>query len=215
MDGLVSIVQRELDAAKEDPLRLLQLQNNLYGCFLVMEDIGDRILYLTDSHILKGEHLTIDLTRNFSQIGLRYGFAMDARVQLHPVDEAYQQAWIDWFHVIDHTHDAAKVDATEDALNKVLQTSVSADMAFFVHASETGTLSQEWITKLLDVLETERPTTPPSPPPQENALTHAKTESPMIRSASRRLARTRRHVSSANVQLVVSKKGLAKTRRRV
>lgn len=223
MDTLVSVVTQQLVAAKDQPLRSLQLQNHLYGCFLVMEDIADRILYLTGDRLM-GEHLSIDLTQRISQIGLRYGFVMDTRAQLDSVDKAYQDAWIQWFRAIDETHEMAKVDATEDALNAVLRTHVGEDMAFFANASETGSLSQAWISKLLALLDPESATEdvspPPSPPPQENALSHAQTESPMIRSSRRRLAHTRRRQAAdgsvaAVASLPSTKRALGKTRRRV
>jgi len=122
----------------------------------------------------------------------------------------YKDIWIKTFKEIDIARDINEVDKIEDQLIAVIQRTVSADNAFFVSALETGSLPQEWIEKVLLLINPPR-----VPSPTENdvevektALTKATAEKPL--NTRRRLATTRR----ANPKVTTStKKNLAKTRR--
>jgi hypothetical protein len=217
MEKLLTVVKQQLEAASAHPLHSLRLQNHMYGCFLVMEDIAERVLYVTEEDVLKGEHLSISPAEMCSQIGFRYGFLMDHRAQLDDRDASlaeYRDAWWDWFRVIDTHHDLSEVDATENAINELLRTVVPSHLAFFVNASESGVLSQEWISRFLEWVTPSSPPSPPSPP-IVSALATAQTETPLHR-PRRRLARTRRAPSvSASVSASATpsvRRALAKTR---
>ena len=57
------------------------VQNHLYGCFIIMEDIAQHKVNV-DGTIISTPKFTFDLDKQFSEIGLRYGFAMDTKLAL-------------------------------------------------------------------------------------------------------------------------------------
>jgi hypothetical protein len=199
----------------------LKLQNHIYGCFIIMEDLAQEGVNLTDT-ILSTSKYSFDLDKQFSMIGVRYGFAMDTQLLLNTFSPEYHNTWIQYFKDIHSAKDIKDVDNIEDCLIEVVQSHVKPDEAFFVTALETGSLPQEWIEKVLNLI------TPPvtsvgvilekelekglekDEEVLETALTKATAEKPLI--ARRYLAITRRaHLKTDLPPL--KKKALAKTRR--
>ena len=177
----------------------LKLQNHIYGCFIIMEDIAQHVVDVSGG-ILSTPKFTFDSDKQFSDIGLRYGFAMDTKLALDTFTSEYKEAWLQYFTDIDISQDIAEVDKIEDALIEIVQTIVKGDDAFFVNALNTGTLPQEWIEKVLLLIN------PPDVEVEKTAISAATTEKPLAR---RRLATTRRAKGTG----VSNKKLLAKTRR--
>ena len=177
----------------------LRLQNHIYGCFIVMEDIAQHTIDISGT-TLSTPKFTFDCDKQFNEIGLRYGFAMDTKLALDTFTSEYKEAWLQYFTDIDISQDIAEVDKIEDALIEIVQTIVKGDDAFFVNALNTGTLPQEWIEKVLLLIN------PPDVEVEKTAISAATTEKPLAR---RRLATTRRAKGTG----VSNKKLLAKTRR--
>ena len=187
----------------------LKIQNHIYGCFIVMEDIAQGVVDLSGS-IISTPKYSFDFDKQFSDIGLRYGFAMDSKLVLDTFNPEYKETWLQYFRDIDIARDINESDSIEDAIIEVVQGLVKPDEAFFIQALESGSLPQEWIEKVLLLINPPR-----VPSPTENdvevektALTKATAEKPL--NTRRRLATTRR----ANPKVTTStKKNLAKTRR--
>lgn len=147
---LIKIVQQQLAGSKK---HLLQIQNHIYGCFIIMEDIAQK-LYTLSGTILSGTNFTLDLDAQFAEIGIRFGFIMDTKLMLETVLPKYKSAWLVQF--ASHAdHDLDKVDAMEDALIDMIKDTVCEEDAFFLHALDKGTLPQEWVTKVLSILNGE------------------------------------------------------------
>ena len=147
---LIKIVQQQLAGSKK---HLLQIQNHIYGCFIIMEDIAQK-LYTLSGTILSGTNFTLDLDTQFAEIGIRFGFIMDTKLMLETVLPEYKSAWLAQF--ASHAdHDLDKVDAMEDALIDMIKDTVCEEDAFFLHALDKGTLPQEWVTKVLTILNGE------------------------------------------------------------
>ena len=147
---LIKIVQQQLAGSKK---HLLQIQNHIYGCFIIMEDIAQK-LYTLSGTILSGTNFTLDLDAQFAEIGIRFGFIMDTKLMLETVLPEYKSAWLAQF--ASHAdHDLDKVDAMEDALIDMIKDTVCEEDAFFLHALDKGTLPQEWVTKVLSILNGE------------------------------------------------------------
>ena len=200
----------------------LKLQNHIYGCFIIMEDLAQGGVNLTDT-ILSTPKYSFDLDKQFSTIGVRYGFAMDTHLVLETFSSEYYTTWIQYFKDIYSAKDIKDVDNIEDCIIEVVQSCVKSDDAFFITALETGNLPQEWIEKVLNLI------TPSVTPVAvilekkelekekekdeevlETALTKATAEKPLI--TRRYLAITRRaHLKTDLPPL--KKKALAKTRR--
>lgn len=187
----------------------LKIQNHIYGCFLMMEDIAQRVVTVSDT-ILSTPKFSFDFDKQFGEIGIRYGFAMDTKLILDDFQPEYKASWIQYFKDIDLAQDIAEVDKIEDTIIQIIQEQIKPEDAFFINATETGSLSQEWIDKVLSLLN---PPQPPSPSDKDDevktAVSQAITEKPL--NTRRRLATTRR-ANKPGVS-TPSKKTLAKTRR--
>jgi len=180
----------------------LKLQNHIYGCFIVMEDIAQHTIDISGT-TLSTPKFTFDYDKQFNEIGLRYGFAMDTKLTLDIFTPEYKATWLQYFKDIDIAQDINEVDKIEDCLIEVVQSLVKAEENFFISALETGSLPQEWIEKVLNLIN---PPIEKEIEVEKTAISTAVTEKPL---AKRRLATTRRigQKSTSN------KKSLAKTRR--
>jgi len=190
---LKTAVQHEL--SNRIGISSLIVQNHIYGCYLIMEDIANKVLEFSDG-CLKNGSFTLDLTQNFSKIGIRYGFLMDTKLVLDSVESAYQEEWIKIFEQLQSRHDIEEVDQIEDVLNELIQKTIPSDDSFFLHALESGRLPQEWMDKVLQLFEAPTP-----------LISQAKTEKNPVRKTY--LSTTRRHKPI----VVPQKKSLASTRR--
>ena len=180
----------------------LKLQNHIYGCFIVMEDIAQHTIDISGT-TLSIPKFTFDCDKQFNEIGLRYGFAMDTKLILDTFTPEYKATWLQYFKDIDIAQDINEVDKIEDCLIEVVQSLVKTEENFFISALETGSLPQEWIEKVLNLIN---PPLEKEIEVEKTAISTAVTEKPL---AKRRLATTRRigQKSTSN------KKSLAKTRR--
>jgi hypothetical protein len=213
----------------------LKIQNHIYGCFIIMEDLAQGGITLSGT-VLSTPKYSFDLDKQFSMIGVRYGFAMDTHLVLETFSTEYHNTWIQYFKGIYLAKDIKDVDNIEDCLIEAVQTCVKPDEAFFVAACGGGSLPQEWIEKVLNLIHplpviTTTDTTEATKVAekekdekeekdeevQKTALTHAITEKPL--SVRRYLATTRRsnpNTSNPNTIVVsLKKKVLAKTRRQI
>jgi hypothetical protein len=180
----------------------LKIQNHIYGCFILMEDIAQKTVTTTET-IISTKTFIFDFDKRFNEIGIRYGFAMDTKLILDTYNSEYKECWIQCFKDIATSTDINEVDKIEDCLIEIIQTNVKADDAFFLNALESGSLSQEWIEKILLLLN-------PQSEAQNNddevivksAISNAISEKPI-----KRLSTTRR------AHKIIKKKALAKTRR--
>jgi hypothetical protein len=116
-----------------------------------MEDLAQGGVNLSGT-LLSTPKYSFDLDKQFSTIGVRYGFAMDTQLLLDTFSPEYHNTWIQYFKDIYSAKDIKNVDNIEDCLIEVVQSCVKADEAFFVTALETGSLPQEWIEKVINLL---------------------------------------------------------------
>jgi len=192
----------------------LQLQNHIYGCFIIMEDIAQKTVELAD-HQLVGPSYSFDIYQHFSEIGVRYGFVMDTKLIVQSVSDTYRDAWLQTFKDLSVLQDVEYVDSTEECLIDLIQQHVPAEEAYFIRALDTGSLPQVWVQKVLNLLLEKKADEEPA----VTAVSRAVTEKPITRAAiktgsqalgkAKHLAHTRRHVVASD------KKYLAKTRRAV
>jgi hypothetical protein len=145
-DPLYQAVRTHLSSVRGLPS--LRLQNHLYGCYLLLEDIVQKNVTLSGT-VVQSQHVTFDLNKQFSEIGLRYGFAMDTQLLLNPCPSDYQEAWV---HVFTTMSSLEEVDVLEESLNEIIQKAVPAEEGFFVSTAETGTLPPKWVDRALSLL---------------------------------------------------------------
>lgn len=201
MDGapLASIIREQLKGSTG--LASLQLQNHIYGCFIIMEDIAQQSATLTENQLVSS-NVILSLDQDFDRIGLQFGFVMNSKLGLSSVHPNYQAEWCKIFRELSSIE---QVDALEDTIIEVMHESVSAEDAYFSQALETGSLPKEWLTKIIGLLNPSETT--PIDEPQISAIGLANIEKnrPIKKG---RLATTRRS------KPVPVKAPLATTRRR-
>jgi hypothetical protein len=146
MEALYHTVRTHLSSARG--LSSLRLQNHLYGCYLLLEDIVQKNVTLVGTTVQR-QHGTFDLNKQFAEIGLRYGFAMDTQLLLTPCPPDYQTAWV---HIFTTLTSLEEVDALEEKVNEIIQEVVPAEDGFFVNTAETGTLPPQWVDRALSLL---------------------------------------------------------------
>ena len=182
----------------------LQLQNHIYGCFIMMEDIAQKTVELVD-HQLVGPSYSFDIYEHFSEIGVRYGFVMDTKLIVQSVSDVYRDAWLQTFKDLAMLQDIEYVDSTEECLIDLIQKLIPEQDAYFIQALKTGSLPQLWVQKVLTLLLEKKVDEEPA----TTAVSRAITEKPMTRMPVK--------VGSQQSQLQVLGKGkhLAYTRRHV
>ena len=210
---LKTAIQQQLTSASG--ITSLQLQNHIYGCFIMMEDIAQKTVELAD-HQLVGPSYSFDIYQHFSEIGVRYGFVMDTKLILESVPDSYRDAWLQTFKDLSVIQDVQYVDSTEECLIDLIQQHVPAEESYFIKALDTGSLPQLWVQKVLTLLLPEKKV---EEQPVETAVSRAVTEKPITKAPvkaapqgvgkPKHLAYTRRHVVASD------KTYLAKTRRAV
>ena len=129
----------------------LKVQNHIYGCFIIMEDIAEPKVDVSGT-IISTPKFIFDFDKQFDEIGIRYGFIMDTKLILDSFNQEYKNVWIEYFKSIDLTQDIKEVDKIEDCLIETIQNITSAEDAFFINSLETGSLSHEWLDKVINLL---------------------------------------------------------------
>jgi hypothetical protein len=210
-------------------LNSLKIQNHIYGCYVLMEDISQGKLSLEFGKLI-GPKISFDVTDRFEEIGIRFGFLTDTKLILNNCLADYKAKWLALFSELSHSHSVEKSDAVEDTVNEIIVKKISAEDAFFLNAIETGMLPHEWLDRAISLLTGRAlspagmaPLSPASAsaqeeevPVEDSAITHAHTEKAIHHSTKRKaLATTRRHKETDAVAVAVApkKKWLNVTRR--
>jgi hypothetical protein len=206
-------------------LNSLKIQNHIYGCYVVMEDISQGILTVEGGKLI-GSKLSFDLEGRFEELGVRFGFLADTKLILDDCLAEYKNAWMALFAELSKSRAIDKSDAVEDAVNEIIVKEIKEENAFFVNAIDTGMLPHEWLDRAISLL-TGRALSPSGAkeeavtalsqeeevPVEDTAISHAHTEKAILHTTKRKpLASTRRH-KEAVVTVVPKKKWLNVTRR--
>ena len=208
---LENIIRQQFTCANS--LQSLKIQNHIYGCFILMEDIAENTVSLTENSIT-GSGFSFDLDTQFENIGLRYGFVLDTKLALDSFLPEYKTQWLHHFKTCGISQNIKDVDICEDSIITIIQQHVKEEHNFFVNALQTGVLSQEWVGKILIMLTTntedvDSVATVPSASVEDNKLTVSQIEKHI--SKKNPLSKTKRQ----QVHTLPSKKYLAKTRRAI
>ncbi len=136
----------------------LRIQNHIYGCFLIMEDIAQQVISLNEFNLVYPDDTNKDkkefsLEQCFSKIGLQYGFIMDKKLELESFNTEYKAMWLDCFKVADLTHDISLVDDVEDVIIQMLTDIIPENEAFLINALDTGSLTDECVWRVLNLLD--------------------------------------------------------------
>lgn len=153
MDSGALIASLRAAFADRQGVASLILQNHLYGCFIVMEDLAQGVLELAEGH-LTGNALYLNLDTQFGHIGVRYyGFSMDGKAILVDLPPGYAEAWKELFVAAERTKDMMAVDRVEEEVMEVLEGVVHPSDRYFMNALEhEGNLSPDWVERALYLL---------------------------------------------------------------
>jgi hypothetical protein len=144
---LTTFIKEELTRA--DIATSLLLQNHIYGCFILCEDIAEHVLDPLD-YITR-----VDI--EFHKIGMEDGFIRNEQVILSdsfPRLKEYKELWRVCFDYINKTYNTSCIDTMEDTISLLIQSSTTADNSFYIKALETGELPSEIEKKALIILQT-------------------------------------------------------------
>jgi len=211
LNHIKSVIEKELQSNKG--LLSLTLQNHIYGCFILAEDISLKSLTLDPNGQLAGPKINFSVKKQFSTIGLHFGFVLDTKLRLLYSKE-YRETWIAIFLHVATTCDNAWVDNLEDLIIEVIRNTVEPNDAFFMNALETGSLTHEWIERALSLLNNNEITDSDEDITDESVttvLSEANTEKAVkkpLKSIMKPLAVTQRKREEQN-----NKKNFAYTRR--
>ena len=147
MDRLKAIIAKQLQVG---PLELLQVQNHIYGCFILMEDIAGKPNALQGYNYVNANY-TFNIDEQFEEIGIRYGFLMDTKLIYESYPPEYKAAWLEIYKGLGQKT-IEDSDRIEDDIIELIKTSVAPEMAFFLHAINTGSLPQEWLHSVIKIL---------------------------------------------------------------
>jgi hypothetical protein len=184
----IAIIQKQYEQPTEY-LSTIALQNHLYGCFILMEDIAQgNLLYDGEyiksvNHNKTSESYRLSLDRDFAQIGIRYGFIFDTKLILEDCLPAYKSMWLSIFKTLSVSKKIEEVDAIEDAIIAWIQKTIVAEDAFFMNALETSNLSQVWLGKALGFLLEDSPSVTPSSTTLLRALSEKPKAMPAVTNA--------------------------------
>ena len=212
MDRIKAIIAKQLQVG---PLELLQVQNHIYGCFILMEDIAGKPNVLQGYNYVNANY-TFNIDEQFEEIGIRYGFLMDTKLIYESYPPEYKAAWLEIYKGLGQKT-IEDSDRIEDVIIELIKTSVAPEMAFFLHAINTGSLPQEWLHSVIKILTGKTYVVKADAVKADDVKTvsvNAETEhSPnglanaVIEKQTKRFRTTKRYHS------IVIKKPLAKTRR--
>lgn len=147
MDQLKIILEQELSNASE--LYSLQLQNHIYGCFIIMEDIAENKWNLNGTKLIKNDY-EFNIDTQFNQIGIRYGFLMDTKL-IHEFPSHYKELWLNIIQ--DSTLSFETIDLIEDIIIDIIK-QLPSEVTYLINALDTGSLSHDWIDKVILLLHT-------------------------------------------------------------
>lgn len=212
MDRLKAIIAKQLQVG---PLELLQVQNHIYGCFILMEDIAGKPNALQGYNYVNANY-TFNIDEQFEEIGIRYGFLMDTKLIYESYPPEYKAAWLEIYKGLGQKT-IEDSDRIEDVIIELIKTSVAPEMAFFLHAINTGSLPQEWLHSVIKILTGKTYVVKADAVKADDVKTvsvNAETEhssnglaNAVIEKQTKRFRTTKRYHS------IVIKKPLAKTRR--
>jgi hypothetical protein len=227
---LESVVLTELH--DKHGLDSLKAQNHLYGCFIVMEDIAESAIKKEGTMVTSEDSLVFDLDTQFSEIGIRYGFAMDTNLEYVHHSPEYKAAWLECFDSLGVSRDISVVEGIEDSINTIIQNNVKPEDAYFMNSLEQGILPKVWQDKVIKLILGSKPPKPVLEKEEElptNHLSHANVEKPMLEKHTgdrqslsvvtaahkqRTLHKTRRNRPKDAVP-ITAKKTVSKTRRSI
>ena len=147
----ISSIIKDYICANET-VELLRIQNHIYGCLIIAEDIVSKKINCINNVIVAPKYES-NIDKYFSYIGLRYGFLLDTKLILRSYPMTYKVAWLEIFKTLAKSHDVNVLDELEEAIIDVVITHISKDDNFFIAALDSGSLPQEHFSAILHIIQ--------------------------------------------------------------
>jgi hypothetical protein len=187
----------------------VKLQNHIYGCFVLMEDIAQGHVDVLDHTVQYSDPITeFNYDTQFSNIGIKYGFVSNDNLTLTEYNSEYKNIWMECFHTMDLLQDITFSDKIEDILINAINSQISSNDNYFNIALENGTLTDDAINKLTEMLKINEEV-----PPTHSASVEAASYEKVIKSHHHKRQQHTRRKKSGNAVPVNKKKILHLTRR--
>lgn len=123
---------------------VLRFQNHLYGCFSVLEILGEETAAV--------ERNIFDASFSFHTVGPMFGFIDDTRAEFSAWSTKYQNAWKDIWATLGSHQKLDEIDALERTVFNTVS-DASNCFQFFMYAADNGGLSDELAEKAAKLLE--------------------------------------------------------------
>lgn len=183
-------------------LNSLKIQNHIYGCYVIMEDISQGRIRISDMNLIISK-LKFNLDTQFAEIGFRFGFMSDTHLYLDSYQPEYKNAWLATFTELAQINSLEKSDAIEDAINEIIVREIAPTNAFFLNALDGGMLPYDWLDRAFFVitnptinLTSDTSSSEDDIPVENTAISHAHTEKAILHVEKHKrqyLAETLRH----------------------
>ena len=108
----------------------LKLQNHIYGCFIVMEDIAQSVVDLSGTVLYQHQSIHLIWINSFMILVFATDFAMDSKLALDTFNPEYKETWLQYFRDIDLAKDIEESDKIEDAIIEIVQKNTKPEEAF-------------------------------------------------------------------------------------
>lgn len=158
--GFEATVTREIKIWQESestqPVYSLKFQNHLYGCFSVLEYLGEGAFEVKDSSdgdVFVAKDSSGSVFNPFLQfrlVGSEFGFLPDPRAFFDSWSDSYRNAWIWAWKTFGSEKKLDEIDQLETALFAIVQ---DHGLSYFKDAIQAGQLSLESEKKALELLE--------------------------------------------------------------
>lgn len=158
--GFEAIVTREIKTWQESEstyaIQSLKFQNHLYGCFAILEYLGEGSIEFEDSSgqavlcYKDASGSTFSCEQQFRLIGCEFGFLQDQRGFFDGWPNSYRDYWIWIWKTLGKEKKLDEIDVIEAKLFQIIQ---EHRLPFFADAIKEGRLGIEKEKEALELLE--------------------------------------------------------------
>jgi hypothetical protein len=134
-----------------NPLMRVCLENHIYGCFVILEDICDNCDVNIIKTTLNYSELSFNYLRNFNKIGVTFGFLSKDAFALNDFSANYLKCWIELISYIYECKNIKIIDDIEDIIYKYIKENVTNNY-FHVALENDGILDDVSVKQIESLL---------------------------------------------------------------
>jgi hypothetical protein len=134
-----------------NPLMRVCLENHIYGCFVILEDICDNCDVNIIKTTLNYSELSFNYLRNFNKIGVTFGFLSKDAFALKDFSADYLKCWIELISYTYENKNVKIIDDIEDIIYKYIKENVTNNY-FHVALENDGILDDVSVKQIESLL---------------------------------------------------------------